>query len=152
MPSYDTTCTTAASPASVMAVLTDPAAIRDWSPVPFEVEGCGTDALRAGMRTRVKGSLAGFDVGFDVHVRDAADDLLRIGASGPIDLDVTYRLRPVAGGSEIAARVDMRRPSGLASRVISKATETLLAAGALDGAAFRIAGAAERSELAPAMT
>lgn len=149
MSSYDTTCTTAASPASVMAVLTDPAAIRDWSPVPFEVEGCEADVLREGIRTRVKGSLAGFAVGFDVHVRDAGGDLLRIGASGPVDLDVTYRLREVAGGSEIAARVDVRRSSGLTSRMISKATETLLAAGALDGAAFRIAGAAERSECVP---
>lgn len=152
MNSYDTTCTTAASPASVMAVLTDPAAIRDWSPVPFEIEGCETDVLRAGMSTRVNGSLAGFSVGFDVHVRDAGDDVLRIGASGPVDLDVTYRLRPLASGSEIAARVDMRRRPGLTSRVVSKATETLLAAGALDGAAFRIAGAAERAELVPAMS
>ena len=78
--------------------------------------------------------------------------MLRIGASGPVDLDVTYRLRPIASGSEIAARVEMRRRPGLTSRVVSKATETLLAAGALDGAAFRIAGAAERAELVPAMS
>jgi hypothetical protein len=144
MSSYETTIETTASTEQVLAVLTDPSAIRDWSPVPFELED-GDTPLEAGRQARVSGNLAGLRVGFDVDVLAADSDGLRLTADGPVSLDVAYGLRPLApgAGSEVTASVSLGRSRGLTARVIGKATEALLAAGALDGAAARIASAAE---------
>jgi hypothetical protein len=57
--------------------------------------------------------------------------------------DVAYGLRPSAAGSELSASVHLGRPRGLTSRLIGKATEALLSAGALERAASRIAMSAE---------
>jgi len=143
MNSYETTIETTASAAQVLAVLTDPSAIRSWSPVPFELEGEVGARLETGRRTRVSGSLAGLRVGFDVEVHSADADGLRLHADGPVAIDVDYGLRELAGGSEVRARVSLGRSRGLSARLIGKATEALLSAGALDGAAARIARAAE---------
>jgi hypothetical protein len=140
--SYTATIETRASADQVLAVLTDPQAIRSWSPVPFSLEGC-LDELQAGTQTRVSGNLAGLRVGFDVEVHEADANGLRLSADGPVALDVRYGLRPAATGSEVSATVSLKRAGGLTARVIGKATEALLAAGALDSAATRIARAAE---------
>jgi hypothetical protein len=151
MSSYETTIETTASTEQVLAVLTDPSAIRDWSPVPFELED-GDGRLEAGRQARVSGNLAGLRVGFDVDVLAADADGLRLTADGPVSLDVAYGLRPLApgAGSEVTASVSLGRARGLTARVIGKATEALLAAGALDGAAARIANAAEAAAPAAA--
>lgn len=140
--SYTATITTTAPPERVLAVLTEPEEIRSWSPVPFELDRA-QDSLRAGSETRVSGILAGLRVGFDVEVRAADSDGLRLSASGPVSLDVDYDLRPADGGSELQARVSMGRVRGLGGRVVGKATEALLAGGALERATSRIARAAE---------
>jgi carbon monoxide dehydrogenase subunit G len=142
MSSYSATIETTAPPEHVLAVLTDPDAIRDWSPVPFELEG-ETGALTAGSETHVSGNLAGVRVGFDVQVHVADAGGLRLSAEGPVALDVDYDLRPLADGSEVRASVTVERPGGLRARLIGKATEALLAGGALAGATGRIARAAE---------
>jgi len=117
-------------------------AIRDWSPVPFELES-EEATLTSGTEARVSGSLAGVRVGFDVQVHEAGSEGLRLSAEGPVVLDVSYGLRPVVNGSEVSASVAVGRTRGLTSRLVGKATEALLAAGALEGAAGRIARAAE---------
>ena len=142
MSSYTTRIETRASTHQVLVVLTDPREIRSWAPVPFELEG-GETRLRAGSRTRVRGSLAGFSVGFDVQVEEAGDDGLRLRAEGPVAFDVRYGLQPAPAGSEVSASVSVKRSGGLTGRLIEKATEALLAAGALESAATRIARAAE---------
>jgi hypothetical protein len=146
MSTYTATITTAASAERVLSVLTDPAEIGSWSPVPFEVEG-EPGPLRAGSEARVSGSVAGLRVGFDVRVHDADASGLRLTADGPLAMDVAYGLRPMPEGSEVEARVSVRRGRGLTSRLVGTATEALLAAGALDGAAGRIASAAEAEPL-----
>lgn len=143
MNSYATTIQTTASAEQVLAVLTDPSAIRSWSPVPFELEGEVGERLEAGRRARVSGSLAGLRVGFDVAVHSADTDGLRLSADGPVAIDVDYRMRARPGGSELSACVSLERARGITSRIIGKAAEALLMAGALDGAAARIANAAE---------
>ncbi len=141
--SYTATITTSATPERVLAVLTDPDAIRDWSPIPFELgEGDGR-TLRTGSEARVRGSLAGVRVGFDVQVHAADPSGLRLSATGPVSLDVDYGLRPTGDGSEVRARVTMAGARGISGRVVGKATEALLAAGALECATSRIARAAE---------
>jgi hypothetical protein len=149
---FTATTKTAASPAQVLEILTDPQAIHSWSPVPFSLEGLDDERLRTGSVARVSGSLGGFTVGFDVTVQTADDERLELTASGPIGLDVRYDLAadPASGGSTIEASVSVRRGGGLSGRLIAKATEALLAAGALDGAAGRIARAAEMPALAAA--
>jgi hypothetical protein len=149
---FTATTKTAASPSQVLEILTNPEAIQDWSPVPFSLDGLDDERLQTGSVARVSGSLGGLKVGFDVTVQTAADDHLELTASGPIGLDVRYDLvaDSASGGSTIDASVSVRRGGGLSGRLIAKAAEALLAAGALDGAAGRIARAAETPALAVA--
>jgi hypothetical protein len=60
-----------------------------------------------------------------------------------VGLDVRYELAPADTGSELSASVSLRRGGGLTGRLVANATAALLAAGALEGAAGRIARAAE---------
>lgn len=135
--------TVKAPPRHVLDLLTDPEAIHDWSPIPFELEELDGLRLEAGSVARVSGSLAGRRVGFDVEVHAADDDCLQLTAAGPIALDVLYELEPVEGGSEVKASVDVRGGSGLTGRLLAAATSALLKGGALELAAGRIARAAE---------
>jgi hypothetical protein len=132
-----------ASPGQVLEVLTDPDAIRLWSPIAFEVEHLRGARLAAGDVTRVTGSLAGVRVGFDVEVHAADEDGIELTAEGPIGIDVRYDLLPAIGGSEVCATVAVRGGGGITGRLLSRATAALLSAGALEGAARRIARAAE---------
>ncbi|MBI5103434.1 MAG: SRPBCC family protein [Solirubrobacterales bacterium] len=124
--------TARARPAAVLDVLTDPRACGRWAPVDFEVQQLDGDRLRAGSRARVAGRLAGRQVGFDVEVLAADEERLALLARGPVALDVEYRLRPVAAGSEVHASVAVQpgRP-GLGARVLAQATAALLSGGAL---------------------
>ena len=147
--SYTATVKTTAPPERVLAMLTQPDSIRTWSPVPFELDGEG-ERLSAGTATRVSGSLAGLRVGFDVRIHAADGNGLRLSADGPVALDVDYGLRAADGGSELRAHVSMGRTRGIGGRVVGKATEALLAGGALERAANRIARAAEASDVCAA--
>jgi hypothetical protein len=132
-----------ASPEHVLEVLTDPDAIRLWSPIDFDVEDLDGMRLEAGTTARVSGKLAGVRVGFDIDVHAADEDGVELTAHGPIGIDVRYELAPAGSGSEVTASVSLRRGGGITGRLISQATAALLSAGALDGAARGIAHAAE---------
>lgn len=134
---------TSAGPQEILEVLTDPEAIRTWSPISFDVEDLDGVRLEAGSFARVSGSLAGKRVGFDVEVRAADERGLELTAEGPISLDVLYELEPVDGGSEVTASIGLRDGPGLTGRILAMATGALLRGGALDAAAGRIARAAE---------
>jgi hypothetical protein len=142
MASYTAQIETTAPPEQVLAVLTEPSAIRAWSPVPFELDDDGR-SLAAGTETRVSGNLGGVRVGFDVQVHAADLRGLILRADGPVALDVEYDVRPLPGGSEVRANVSLEQAGGLRSRLIGRATEALLASGALASATGRIARAAE---------
>ena len=133
------------SPADVLEFLTEPGAIARWAPVPFEVVGLDGKRLQSGSRARVAGRLAGRSVEFDVDVRRASDERLELVAEGPISIDVQYTLRPAGAESELEARVSVEG-QGFFGRVLAKATETLLAAGALRMSIDRLA-----NELQPAL-
>jgi uncharacterized protein YndB with AHSA1/START domain len=137
-----------AAPEQLLEVLTDPDAIRSWSPIPFEVEDLDGLRLEAGSHARVSGRLAGKRVGFDIEVHAADEGGLELTAEGPIGIDVLYELEPVAGGSQVTASVGVRDGSGLTGRLLARATGALLAGGALDVAAGRIVHAAESPGLA----
>ena len=64
-------------------------------------------------------------------------DTDRLVATGPVSIDVEYRLRPAPQGSNVSASVSVNG-RGLICRVIAEATDALLAAGALDLAMDRI--------------
>ncbi len=134
-----------ASPEQLLEVLTDPDAIRIWSPIDFEVEDLVGSRLTAGDVTRVTGRVAGMRVGFDVEIHAADEDGIELSADGPIGIDVRYDLAPADSGSEVTATVGLRRAGGITGRLISQATAALLSAGALDGAARSIARAAEQT-------
>lgn len=133
------------SPADVLELLTEPVAIARWAPVPFEVVALEGTRLQSGSRARVAGRLAGRSVEFDVDVRRACDERLELVAQGPISIDVQYALRPAGTESEIEACVSVEG-QGFFGRVLAKATETLLAAGALRMSVDRLA-----NELQPAL-
>jgi hypothetical protein len=124
-------------------VLTHPEEIRRWSPVDFDLDDLDSRRLAPGTRARVTGKLAGVRVGFDVEVHAADADVLELSADGPVGLDVRYELAPAATGSELYASVSLRRGGGITGRLVANATAALLTAGALEGAAGRIAQAAE---------
>jgi hypothetical protein len=133
------------SPADVLELLTEPGAIARWAPVPFEVLDLDEMRLEAGSRARVAGRLAGRSVEFDVDVVCAGDERFELVAEGPISIDVQYRLRPAGSESEIEASVSVEG-RGLFGQVLAKATEALLAAGALRMSINRLA-----DELQPAL-
>lgn len=137
--------TSHAAPEQVLEVLTDPDAIASWSPVPFELDELHGARLATGETARVNGNLAGLRVGFDVEVHSAGAGGLELTAQGPVALDVSYTLAPTPTGSDVKASVAVRAGRGLTGRLVAKATGALLAAGALEGAAGRIARAAEAS-------
>ena len=143
MPNWTATTTTTATPDQVLEVLTHPDEIRRWSPIDFDVDDLDTARLAPGTRARVTGRVAGVSVGFDVEVHAADTGLLELSADGPIGIDVRYELEPAKTGSEVCASVSLRRGGGITGRLVEKATAALLSAGVLDGAAGRIARAAE---------
>ena len=129
----------AGDPDEVLHLLTEPDAIARWSPIDFDVVGrCGA-RLSAGDRVRVCGRLGGRTMSFDVDVLRAAEGDLRLTATGPIRLDVAYRVRGTDDGSEVHACVDVSG-HGLMGRVLAQATDALLASGALRFAVDRLAG------------
>jgi hypothetical protein len=143
--------TARAAPEQILQVLTDPEAIRTWSPISFAVEDLDGVRLQAGTYARVSGSLGGKRVGFDVAVHAADERGLELTAEGPIAIDVVYELEPLEEGSEMTASIGLREGPGLTGRVLAMATSALLRGGALDAAATRIARAAESARPAVAV-
>jgi hypothetical protein len=142
MATWTAHATVGAHPEEVLAVLTDPAAIEQWAPIPFDVDALDGPRLTAGSRARVSGCLAGKRLGFDVAVHHADDEGLELVASGPVDIDVIYDLLPAEGGTGVHASISVRG-CGFTGRLLAKATEALLAGGALHHAIARIARAVE---------
>jgi Polyketide cyclase / dehydrase and lipid transport len=138
MNAWHSNATVPGSPAEILALLTEPDAIARWAPVPFEVVALDGTRLESGSRARVAGRLAGRSVEFDVDVLRASDEHLELVAHGPIYIDVKYRVRPAGSSSEVEASVAVEG-RGLFGRVLAKATEALLAGGALRMALERLA-------------
>jgi Polyketide cyclase / dehydrase and lipid transport len=134
MASWKTRTIVACPPEHVLGALTDPEACRRWSPVDFELEDLDSERLARGARGRVAGRLVGRRVAFDLEVLESDHRRLSLRARGPLELDVDYEVRPVAGRSEIAARVSVRSGGGLCGRLLTNATDALLAGGALRSA------------------
>jgi len=134
----------------VLEVLTHPEEIRRWSPVDFDLDGLEGRRLAAGTRGRVTGRVAGVMVGFDVEIHAADEARLELSAQGPVALDVRYELMRDEAGAELNASVSMQRGGGLTGRLVAQATAALLSAGALEGAAGRIARVAESQSSAAA--
>jgi uncharacterized protein YndB with AHSA1/START domain len=143
MAHWTATTTANATPEQLLEVLTHPEEIRRWSPVDFDLDDLDARRLGAGTRAHVTGKVAGVRVGFDVEVHAADNEVLELTADGPVSINVRYELAPADDGSELSATVALRRGGGLTGRLVANATAALLAAGALDGAAGRIARAAE---------
>jgi hypothetical protein len=127
------------SPDEVIEVLSDPEAIRRWSPIDFELEELRGHRLESGSRARVAGRLASRSAAFDVDVAQAGGGRFAVAARGPIEIDVEYEAFEDDGGaSDVWATVSVSG-SGLLGRLLAQATDALLAAGALDKALGRIA-------------
>jgi Polyketide cyclase / dehydrase and lipid transport len=143
MSQWTATARANATPGQVLEVLTHPDEIRRWSPVDFDSDDLEGRRLAAGTRGRVVGRLAGVSVGFDVEVHTVDDARLELSAEGPVGLDVRYDLKVDDSGAQLDASVSMRPSDGLTGRLVANATAALLSAGALEGAAGRIARVAE---------
>ena len=132
-----TQTTVPGAPADVRDLFTEPDAIARWAPNPFEVVQLDGRRLVTGSRARVAGRLAGRSVEFEVLVLEAHHGRLDLIADGPISIAVNYRLEPAARGSEVHASVSVDG-HGLLGRLLAKATDALLAAGALGRALERL--------------
>lgn len=130
--------TASSAPDQVVQLLTDPEAIARWAPIPFDILELDKRRLYPGATARVRGQLAGQSAVFSVHVLEVSDERLTLVAQGPISLDVEYQVAPARGGSAIRASVSVLG-HGLIGRLLAKATETLLAAGALQSSLHRLA-------------
>ena len=129
-----------ARPEDVLGVLCDPEACRRWSPVAFEVDRAGA-RLRAGTRATVAGRLLGRELRFDVDILRADERAFALTARGPIEIEARYDAEPAASRTRLRASVRVRG-RGLTGGLLSRATDGLLAAGALDHALGRIAAEA----------
>jgi hypothetical protein len=132
MATWETRTTVLGGPEDVLEVLTDPCAARRWSPIGFELEHIEGDRLRSGSRAVLTGSLAGRSVKFEVEVLKASDGQLELRAKGPVEMDVSYDAVRLGELTEIIAQVAVRSGGGLIGRVLSSATDALLAGGALN--------------------
>jgi hypothetical protein len=142
MGSWSSQITCSGTPEDVLRMLIEPRAIARWSPVPFELHAFDGERLAAGDRVRVCGSLGGRSVEFLVDVGAASDGCVALTATGPIRIDVEYIASPAGAQSEVRASVGVQG-HGLVGRVLAKATEALLAGGALQLALARLAGELE---------
>ena len=145
MATWRTTTTVNGRPERVLEVLTDPAAAQRWSPVGFELDELEDDRLRSGTRAVLSGKLAGRGVSFDVEVIKASDGQLELRAVGPVEMAVAYDARAADHGTEVNASVEVRSGGGLLGRMLSSATDALLAGGALAVAVQGVAREVERS-------
>ena len=139
MATWETRTKVKGQPEHVLEVLTDPTAARRWSPIGFELDDIDGDRLRSGTHAVLTGKLAGRGVSFEVEVIKASDGQLALRAIGPVEMDVAYDAVPADGGAEVVASVAVRSGGGLIGRMLSSATDALLAGGALRHAVARIA-------------
>ena len=135
---WTATTTVNADPNGVLAALTDPDEIRRWSPVQFDLPGRAR-RLEAGTRQSVRGQIAGIGTCYDVEVLAADERRLKLRADGPVPLDVEYAIAHDGVNAAIRAEVVVSPGAGLRGRVMSRAVDGLLAAGALDVALSRLA-------------
>jgi hypothetical protein len=136
---WQTTTTIDSEPQRVLAALTDPDSIQRWSPIEFDLEQLDGHRLETGSHARVAGRIAGREVGFEIEVLAADEEGLWLRATGPIEIEVEYVLVPLDRGTEVDASVSVAGRGGLLGRLLSSATDGLLATGALDHAVGRIA-------------
>jgi len=139
MGTWRSNATVPGAPGQVIELLTEPDAIARWAPIPFEVIELDTLRLESGSHARVVGHLAGRSLEFDVDVLKASEERLELVANGPIELGVRYLLRASDEGSKVDASISVQG-KGLFGRLLGKATEALLAAGALRLSLERLAG------------
>jgi hypothetical protein len=145
MATWETRTTVVGGPEDVLSVLTDPCAAQRWSPVGFELEEIEGDRLVSGTHAVLTGRLAGRSVKFDVDVLKASDGQLELVARGPIEMDVRYDAAALGDMTEVTASVAVRSTGGLLGRLLSSATDALLAGGALNIAVQSVAREVEQS-------
>lgn len=145
MATWETRTTVMGGPEAVLEVLTDPHAARRWSPIGFDLEEIEGDRLRSGTHAVLTGNLAGRRVRFEVDVIKASAGQLELHATGPVELDVSYDAVPLGELTEVIAQVAVRSAGGLLGRVLSSATDALLAGGALNIAVQSVAREVEQS-------
>jgi hypothetical protein len=145
MATWETRTTVMGGPEDVLEVLTDPHAAHRWSPIGFELEEIEGDRLRSGTHAVLSGKLAGRGVKFEVHVIKASDGQLELRAKGPVEMDVFYDAVLDGDVTAVTAQVAVRSAGGLLGRVLSSATDALLAGGALNLAVQSVAREVEQS-------
>src|SRR3954447_724528 len=144
MATWETRTTVKGQPEHVLEVLTDPTSASRWSPIGFELEELDGDRLRSGTRAVLTGKVAGRGVSFDVEVIKADDGQLELRAVGPVEMDVAYDAIRAGDATEVVASVAVRSAGGLIGRMLSSATDALLAGGALNIAVQGVAREVER--------
>lgn len=138
MCTYETDRVVPGDPAAVLDLLTDPAQIPCWAPVPFELLELKGHRLVSGSRARVRGRLAGHRVEFDVNVTESDDQRFALVASGPVSMSVHYLLGPDVGGTLVRAAVSVDG-DGVLGTMIAEASCAMLRAGTLDAALDNLA-------------
>ena len=145
MKTWTTETWVAGAPEQVLELLTEPAAVARWAPIPFELLDLDDERLVAGAHARVTGAFAGRRLEFDVEIHEADEERLSLVADGLVSIGAEYLLVPADGGSDVRASVSVSG-RGVLGGTFARAFEAVLAAGALRASVARIG-----RELEPAL-
>ena len=132
----------AAPPARVLAVLSDPEAVKRWFPLPCAFEE-DVDQLRAGEVYKTSGRLAGRSLRADLSVLEADESHIAVRLTGPVVLDLTAVLTPAGTGTDALIKAWVHSGGGLAGKLLTPAASALLLAGALTHTVAAIRAEAE---------
>lgn len=132
----------AAPPARVLAVLSDPEAVRRWFPLPCAFEE-DVDRLRAGEVYKTSGRLAGRSLRAELSVLEADESHIAVRLSGPVIFDLTALLTPAGAGTDAEIRAWVHSGGGLSGKLLTSAASALLLAGALTHTVAAIRAEAE---------
>jgi hypothetical protein len=144
MSTHTASQTATAEPTHVLQVLTDPAACARWAPIQFSTDQAPGEYLHTGSRTKLQGRIAGRNITFEVDVLAADERGLSLRATGPVRLEVDYQLTTSGRGTRIEAQITLAQARGMTGALASRATNAILAAGALRFALRAIAAEAEQ--------
>lgn len=144
MGQFESTTSFDGDPQKILDLLTDPEAVRSWSPIAFEVEDLEGDRLRTGTFAHIAGRLGGRRMSFDIEVHKASDGQFILRAEGPVKIQVHYGIEPAEDGEgSITAYIEVASGGGIIGRLAASATDAVLAAGALEQTVKKIAAAAK---------
>jgi uncharacterized protein YndB with AHSA1/START domain len=129
MHTHRASCLVDADVDSVLAVVTDPALIEQWFPLPLRLFDHDGQPLQPGRTYRAKGKLGGRDLQVALAVEQADADGVKMTAEGPLAFGLDARCVAYGNRSKIEATITCRSGGGLSGKLFAAAAGPLLGPG-----------------------